>query len=103
MAKAPATKPKTKNYIITKFGVCLKGTEETPVGEKVMLTDDKAASLIGKVRLLKDYEDEQNADKNLIAENKKLAKENAELGGVNADLTEQLGKLTEQLTAGKAK
>lgn len=119
---------KKLKYIIIKGGVCLKGTTVTPVGEKVDLTAEKAKALIGKVRLLDEYEAENkpndvaltkenvtltDTNDKLVARiaelegvnnagaktNKKLVKDNAALVKTNDQLTEQLGKLTEQLTA----
>ena len=68
-------------------GCCLKGIIEEEVGAKVDLTDDKAASMSGKVRLLKDYEKVGKTEQELIKENAKLSKQVAEL-------TEQLDEAT---------
>jgi len=52
------SKEKTRKYIVTHPGVCLKGTKEEEKGAKVDLTEEKAAAMVNKVRLLGDYEAE---------------------------------------------
>ena len=81
---------KTKKYIVIKRGVCLKGTTETEIDTKVDLTDEKAAGMVGKVRLLKDYEAESKGTAD-------LKKEVASLTKANAALTKQVEEMTAAL------
>lgn len=66
---------------------CLKGITEEEIGAKVSLTDEKAASMVGKVRLLKDYEDQSKSEQELIKENANLTKQVAELTAQLDDAT----------------
>ena len=104
-----------KKYIVTRGGVSVgKGGEKDPIkfleiGDEVSLNDDKAAALIGKVRLKGEINPEEKTVKEVQTEANKLVKANTKLQGeldkANesiASLTEQLTKLTEQMTA-KAK
>lgn len=82
------SKAKTNKYIVTKMGVCLKGIVEEEVGAKVSLTDEKAAGMVGKVRLLKDYENDSRAENELAEANAKIK-----------ELTKQVEDLTAALSA----
>ncbi len=114
---------KAKEYMVTMPGVCLKGTTETKKGTKVMLSDKKAEALVGKVRLMDEYNAELNgdaeltkanaelteklellelankldppakSDKALVKENKKLVKTNDALGEDNSVLTARVTEL----------
>lgn len=84
------SKEKTQKYIVTQLGVCLKGTQEEELHARVELTETKAAALIGKVRLLEDYEsDNKDADK--------LADMTAKLKAMTAE-RDELAKAVDAMT-----
>ena len=102
---------KTNKYIVIKRGVCLKGIIETDLDSIVELTDKKAAGMVGKVRLLKDYEYDNKGSADLKKEVAKLNKANqagsdqveelveanAELTALNDDLNKANAELTKQV------
>ena len=85
---------KTKKYIVVMSNCCLKGIVAEEIGAKVSLTDEKAASMAGKVRLLKDHEGSSKSEQELIKENAKLIKQVGELTAQVEDLTAQLDEAT---------
>lgn len=78
-----------KEYIVTKKGCCIKTGQEEEIGAKVKLSDEKAAGLVNKVELLKDYQLAGKTEQELIKENAKLSKRVKQL--------ESLGKSNEEL------
>ena len=85
---------KTKAYIVADSTCCLNGIRAEKVGTKVKLTDEKAASMVGKVRLLKDHEATGKSEQELIKENSKLTNQVEELAAQVEDLTAQLDEAT---------
>ena len=85
---------KTKMYIVVKSNCCLKGIKEEEIGAKVKLTDEKAASMAGKVRLLEEHEAQGKTEQELTKENVQLKKQVEELAAQVEDLTAQLDEAT---------
>lgn len=86
---------KTKQYIVIREGVCLKGTKAEKMHARVNLTDAKALAMIGKVRLLEEYEADNRSDNDLKAELAKLTKKVESLTAERDELAnavEQLSK-----------
>ena len=92
------SKDKLKEYVVIKPGVCIKGTEQCEVGDKIKITEAKALLLVGKVVSASKHADDSKSTKDLKAELAKALKANEQLTEQNEQLTEQLTKLTEQLT-----
>lgn len=98
-------KEKTKKYIITQRGVCLKGTNLEEVGSTVSLTEAKATSLVGKVRLASDDVAPEGVE-DLKKETATLQKQIKVLTDANSQLSEALelaAAETAKLTAELAK
>ena len=83
-----------KDYIVIKKGCCIKTGQEEEIGAKVKLSDEKAAGLVNKVELLKDYQLAGKTEQELIKENAKLSKRIKQL--------ESLGESNEELDKLKA-
>lgn len=93
---------KTKNYIVIKRGVCLKGIIEEELNAKVDLTETKAGAMVGKVRLLEDYEADAKPDAELAKTREALKAERDEggkLGRALAAMTKERDELAKALEA----
>lgn len=78
-----ATKEKTAKFVVVK-----KHTLDFEVGQVVELTANQARSLVGKIRLKKDMEDETKTAKSLAEAEEKIAELEAALDKAQADLAE---------------